>query len=97
MDFLILKVSLNSLGVCVWYFSIIRRFLKRIPLRDRLFGGSCVYSSLESVEESELVDELSYDVEDDDVEVSELEPSELEADEDDAFESGLLDICGPDS
>ena len=49
------------------------------------------------MEESELVDELSYDVEDDDVEVSELEPSELEADEDDAFESGLLDICGPDS
>ena len=100
MDFLILKVSLNSAAVCVWYFSRIRRFLKRIPLRDLLLGGSCKNSSPESIGESS--EELSED-DDADVEPSELEeeseeslesseleaePSELGDEPDDVFESG---------
>ena len=98
MDFLILKVSLNSAAVCVLYFSMIRRFLKRIPLRDLLHGGSCKNSSPESIGESgELSDDddevESSELEEDSEESSELEdePSELgdETETDDVFESGL--------
>ena len=95
MDFLILKVSLKAVAEFVWYFSIIRRFLKRIPLRDLLLGGSCKNSSPESFGESgELSDDddevESSEPEEDSEESSELEdePSELGDETDDVFESG---------
>ena len=84
------------------YFSRIRRFLKRIPLRDFLLGGSCKYSSPESMEESPFLEELLEEVVDEvelsellevsELEPSELEPSELEDDDDDSFE-----VSGPES